>query len=166
VRYWKKRPKLAHRLHTEGPNPRARNVLSVLMQCFAITCVASLIWLLCGYSLAFTEANGFIGSFDKVLFAGITEDSMSGSIPETLFALFQMTFAVITPALIFGGFAERVRFGAVMLFSSLWLLLVYIPVTHWVWVPAAGWRNAACWILPAVPWCISRPVWSASMSRS
>jgi Amt family ammonium transporter len=125
-------------LHTEGPSPRARNVLSVLMQCFAITCVASLIWLLCGYSLAFTEANGFIGSFDKVLFAGITEDSMSGSIPETLFALFQMTFAVITPALIFGGFAERVRFGAVMLFSSLWLLLVYIPVTHWVWGPG-GW---------------------------
>lgn len=117
---------------------RARNVLSVLMQCFAITCVASLIWLLCGYSLAFTEANGFIGSFDKVLFAGVLEDSMSGSIPESLFALFQMTFAVITPALIFGGFAERVRFGAVMLFSSLWLLAVYIPVTHWVWGPG-GW---------------------------
>jgi Amt family ammonium transporter len=117
---------------------RARNVLSVLMQCFAITCVASLIWLLCGYSLAFTEANGFIGGFSNVLFANITEGSVSGSIPESLFALFQMTFAVITPALIFGGFAERVRFGAVMLFSSLWLLLVYVPVTHWVWGPG-GW---------------------------
>lgn len=117
---------------------RARNVLSVLMQCFAITCVASLIWLLCGYSLAFTEANGFIGGFDNVLFANITEGSVSGSIPESLFALFQMTFAVITPALIFGGFAERVRFGAVMIFSSLWLLLVYVPVTHWVWGPG-GW---------------------------
>jgi len=117
---------------------RARNVLSVLMQCFAITCMASLIWLLCGYSLAFTEANGFIGSLDKVLFAGVMEDSMAGAIPESLFALFQMTFAVITPALIFGGFAERVRFGAVMLFSALWLLLVYVPVTHWVWGPG-GW---------------------------
>ncbi|MGA0806930.1 MAG: ammonium transporter, partial [Pseudohongiellaceae bacterium] len=106
---------------------RARNVLSVLMQCFAITCVASLIWLLGGYSLAFTEANGFIGGLDKVLFANITEATLAGSIPESLFALFQMTFAVITPALIFGGFAERVRFGAVMLFSSLWLLLVYVP---------------------------------------
>jgi len=117
---------------------RSRNVLSVLMQCFAITCVASLIWLLCGYSLAFTEANGFIGGLDNVLFASIKEDSVSGTIPESLFALFQMTFAVITPALIFGGFAERVRFGAVMLFSSLWLLLVYVPVTHWVWGPG-GW---------------------------
>lgn len=117
---------------------RARNVLSVLMQCFAITCVASLIWLLCGYSLAFTEANGFIGGLDNILFANILEGSVSGSIPESLFALFQMTFAVITPALIFGGFAERVRFGAVMLFSSLWLLLVYVPVTHWVWGPG-GW---------------------------
>jgi Amt family ammonium transporter len=100
--------------------------------------VASLIWLLCGYSLAFTEANGFIGGLDNVLFANIKEDSVSGTIPESLFALFQMTFAVITPALIFGGFAERVRFGAVMLFSSLWLLLVYVPVTHWVWGPG-GW---------------------------
>lgn len=117
---------------------RARNVLSVLMQCFAITCVASLIWLLCGYSLAFTEANGFIGGLDNVLLANVMEGSISGSIPESLFALFQMTFAVITPALIFGGFAERVRFGAVMVFSSLWLLLVYVPITHWVWGPG-GW---------------------------
>lgn len=114
---------------------RTRNVLSVLMQCFAITCVASLVWLLVGYSLAFTESNGFIGGFSKVMFAGVTEEAVSGDIPETLFALFQMTFAVITPALIFGGFAERVRFGAVMLFSVIWLLLVYIPVTHWVWGP-------------------------------
>lgn len=117
---------------------RTRNVLSVLMQCFAITCVASLVWLLVGYSLAFTESNGFIGGFSKVMFAGVTEEAVSGDIPETLFALFQMTFAVITPALIFGGFAERVRFGAVMLFSVIWLLLVYIPVTHWVWGPG-GW---------------------------
>jgi ammonium transporter, Amt family len=117
---------------------RTRNVLSVLMQCFAITCVASLVWLVLGYSLAFSTGNGFIGGLDKILFAGVTEDAISGTIPESLFALFQMTFAIITPALIFGGFAERVRFGAVMLFSVLWLLVVYIPVTHWVWA-ADGW---------------------------
>jgi len=117
---------------------RTRNVLSVLMQCFAITCVASLVWLVLGYSLAFSEGNGFIGGLDKILFAGVTEEAISGTIPESLFALFQMTFAIITPALIFGGFAERVRFGAVMLFSVLWLLVVYIPVTHWVWA-ADGW---------------------------
>lgn len=117
---------------------RTRNVLSVLMQCFAITCVASLVWLLVGYSLAFSEGNGFIGSLDKTLLAGVGEGSVAGSIPESVFVLFQMTFAVITPALIFGGFAERVRFGAVMLFSVLWLLLVYIPVTHWVWA-SDGW---------------------------
>jgi Amt family ammonium transporter len=117
---------------------RTRNVLSVLMQCFAITCVASLVWLLVGYSLAFSGGNGFIGSLDKTLLAGVGEGSISGSIPESVFVLFQMTFAIITPALIFGGFAERVRFGAVMLFSVLWLLLVYVPVTHWVWA-SDGW---------------------------
>lgn len=117
---------------------RTRNVLSVLMQCFAITCVASLVWMVVGYSLAFGEGNGFIGGFSKVLFAGVTEDAVAGTIPESVFALFQMTFAIITPALIFGSFAERVRFGAVMLFSVLWLLVVYVPVTHWVW-SADGW---------------------------
>jgi len=117
---------------------RTRNVLSVLMQCFAITCVASLVWILLGYSLAFSEGNGFIGSLDKALLAGVAEGSLSGSIPESVFVLFQMTFAIITPALIFGGFAERVRFGAVMLFSILWLLMVYVPITHWVWA-SDGW---------------------------
>lgn len=117
---------------------RTRNVLSVLMQCFAITCVASLVWLLCGYSLAFSAGSGFIGGLDKVLFAGVLEHSTVGELPEALFALFQMTFAIITPALIFGSFAERVRFGSVMLFSVLWLLLVYVPITHWVWAEG-GW---------------------------
>ena len=117
---------------------RVRNVLSVLMQCFSITCVASLVWLILGYSLAFSEGNGFIGGFSNVLFANIAEDTVSGTIPESLFALFQMTFAVITPALIFGGFAERVKFSGVMLFSVLWLILVYAPVTHWVWAEG-GW---------------------------
>ena len=117
---------------------RTRNVLSVLMQCFAITCVASIVWLVVGYSLAFDEGNGLIGGLSKVLFAGVSQEAMAGAIPESVFALFQMTFAIITPALIFGGFAERVRFGAVMLFSILWLLLVYVPITHWVWA-ADGW---------------------------
>ena len=117
---------------------RTRNVLSVLMQCFAITCVASLVWLVIGYSLAFAEGNGFIGGTSKALFAGVSQEAVAGVIPESVFALFQMTFAIITPALIFGGFAERVRFGSVMLFSMLWLLLVYVPVTHWVWA-ADGW---------------------------
>ena len=116
---------------------RSQNVLSVLMQCFAITCMVSILWLLCGYSIAFGEGNAFIGDFSKALFANVQEDSLSGSIPESVFALFQMTFAIITPALIVGGFAERMRFSSVLLFSALWLLLVYAPVTHWIW--GGGW---------------------------
>jgi len=117
---------------------RVRNVLSVLMQCFSITCVATLVWLICGYSLAFSEGNAFVGGFGNIMFANIMEGTVSGTIPESLFALFQLTFAVITPALIFGGFAERVKYSGVMLFSILWLLLVYAPITHWVWAEG-GW---------------------------
>ena len=119
---------------------RSRNVLSVLMQCFSITCMASLIWLIAGYSLAFGDggsANAVIGNLDNLLMGKIAEDSMTGDIPESVFAMFQMTFAVITPALIVGAFAERMRFGAMMLFSALWLLAVYVPITHWVW--GGGW---------------------------
>ncbi|KAG1658063.1 Ammonia channel [Nymphon striatum] len=114
-----------------------KNVLSVLMQCFAIAGIASIFWLVIGYSLAFDEGNPYFGGFSKVLFAGVTEDAMSGDIPESLFALFQMTFAVITPALIIGGFAERTKFSAVLLFTIFWLILVYAPITHWVW--GGGW---------------------------
>jgi Amt family ammonium transporter len=117
---------------------RSKNVLSVLMQCFSITCIASILWFTVGYSLAFGEGNAWIGDFSKVFLAGITEDSVSGTIPETVFSAFQMTFAVITPALIVGAFAERARFSAVILFSALWLLIVYAPVTHWVW-SSTGW---------------------------
>lgn len=116
---------------------RSKNVLSVLMQCFVITCLVSVLWLLLGYSLAFTPGNGFIGGLDKLLFAGVGEDAMSGSIPEVAFAVFQLTFAVITPALVVGSFAERMRFPAMVAFSALWLLLVYVPVCHWVW--GGGW---------------------------
>jgi Amt family ammonium transporter len=116
---------------------RTKNVLSILLQCFAIAGVVSILWLLVGYSIAFAEGNAFAGGLSKFLFAGVLEDSVSGSIPESLFAMFQMTFAIITPALVIGGFAERTKFSAVMLFSALWLIVVYCPVTHWVW--GGGW---------------------------
>jgi len=119
---------------------RSKNVLSVLMQCFTITCLMSILWLVVGYSLAFGDGgslNQFVGGLGNFLMGGIQEETLSGSIPESNFALFQMTFAIITPALIVGGFAERMRFSAVVLFSAAWLLLVYAPVCHWVW--GGGW---------------------------
>lgn len=121
---------------------RSKNVLSVLMQCFAITCLMSILWMFIGYSLAFGDggaANAYIGGLDNLLLGGIVESTVSGSIPESVFALFQMTFAVITPALIVGGFAERMRFSAVVLFSAAWLILVYAPICHWVW--GGGWLS-------------------------
>ncbi len=118
---------------------RSKNVLSVLMQCFAIAGMASILWLIVGYSLAFGTGNAWIGDFSKVMMAGIGRDTLSGSIPEPLFMLFQMTFAIITPALIIGGFAERMKFSSMLLFSALWLILVYAPVTHWVW--GGGWLS-------------------------
>ncbi len=120
---------------------RSKNVLSVLMQCFALTCLMSLLWFAVGYSIAFgsdgVEQGAFIGDFGNVFFASMTMDSLNGGIPAVLFAMFQMTFAIITPALIVGGFAERMRFSAMLLFCSIWLLVVYAPVCHWVW--GGGW---------------------------
>ena len=116
---------------------RSKNVLSVLMQCFSIACVASVVWFVAGYSLAFSEGNNFIGDLSNMFLANVTEDSMSGDIPESVFLMFQMTFAIITPALVIGGFAERIKFSAVMLFTVFWLLAVYAPVCHWVW--GGGW---------------------------
>lgn len=116
---------------------RVKNVLSVLMQCFAITCVVSILWLLVGYSLAFSEGNAFIGGLSNVLLSQTLEGTLNGDIPDSAFAMFQLTFAIITPALIVGGFAERMRFSSMLLFSALWLLMVYVPVTHWVW--GGGW---------------------------
>ncbi len=116
---------------------RVKNVLSILMQCFAITCMVSVLWLLVAYSMAFSEGNDFVGGFSNVLMAGVMEDSMIGDIPESVFAMFQLTFAIITPALIVGAFAERMRFSAMMLFTGLWVLIVYAPITHWVW--GGGW---------------------------
>jgi Amt family ammonium transporter len=116
---------------------RRKNILSILMQCFSIAALSSILWFVVGYSLAFGEGNAWIGDFSKVLMVGITKETLVGDIPESLFALFQMTFAVITPALIIGAYAERMKFSAVLIFSGLWLLAVYSPVTHWVW--GGGW---------------------------
>jgi Amt family ammonium transporter len=120
---------------------RSKNVLSVLMQCFALTCLMSILWFAVGYTIAFgsegVEQGAWIGDFGNIFFAAITMNSVSGDIPATLFAIFQMTFAIITPALIVGGFAERMRFSAMLIFSSIWLLVVYAPVCHWVW--GGGW---------------------------
>jgi Amt family ammonium transporter len=116
---------------------RRKNILSILMQCFAIAGVSSILWFIVGYSLAFGEGNAWIGDFSKVLMVGMTKETLAGDIPESLFMLFQMTFAVITPALIVGAYAERMKFSAVLLFSGLWLLIVYAPITHWVW--GGGW---------------------------
>jgi len=116
---------------------RVKNVLSVLMQCFAITCMVSVIWLVIGYSLAFDTGNDVIGGLSKVFMAGVTEDSVSNGLPESVFSMFQLTFAIITPALIVGVFAERMRFSSMMLFSGLWVVIVYAPITHWVW--GGGW---------------------------
>ncbi|HEY7240076.1 MAG TPA: ammonium transporter [Burkholderiales bacterium] len=116
---------------------RAKNVLSVLMQCFSITCVVTLAWVALGYSVAFGDGNGWWGGLGKVFLAGIDVKTIRGSIPETVFAMYQLTFAIITPALVIGAYAERVRFTGMLLFSLLWLLVVYCPVAHWVW--GDGW---------------------------
>ncbi len=116
---------------------RSKNVLSVLMQCFAIACVASLIWLSVGYSLSFSGDGAFIGDLSKAFMSGVFEDTLSGDIPESLFAMFQMTFVIITPALIVGAFAERMKFSSMLIFSGLWIVCVYAPICHWVW--GGGW---------------------------
>ena len=116
---------------------RSRNVLSILMQCFTIACAMSLLWFAVGYSLAFSGNGAWIGNLDKAFLSGVTVDSMTGSIPESVFVVFQMTFIMITPALFVGGFAERMNFSAMSVFSILWSLIVYVPVCHWVW--GGGW---------------------------
>jgi len=121
---------------------RTKNVLSVLMQCFTITCLMSILWLVVGYSLAFSDGgavNQFVGGLSNFFLGGIAEDTLEGTIPASSFIAFQMTFAIITPALIVGGFAERMRFSAVVMFSAAWLLLVYAPICHWVW--GGGWLS-------------------------
>ena len=118
---------------------RAKNVLSVMMQCFAITCLVTILWTVYGYGLAFGDGGGlnaFVG-MGKFFLSGVGVDSMNGTIPETVFQMFQLTFAIITPALIVGAFAERMRFSSMMAFMALWVTIVYAPVAHWVW--GGGW---------------------------
>lgn len=116
---------------------QSKNVLSVMMHCFAIACLASLLWLFGVYSLAFDEGNAFIGGLGKVMLNDVGWDTLSGDIPESVFFMFQMTFAIITPALIVGAYVERIKFSAVLMFTGLWMVFVYAPVTHWVW--GGGW---------------------------
>ncbi len=112
---------------------RAQNTLSVLMNCFAIACVMSIVWLVAGYSVAFGDGGAVWGGLGKVFLTGVGTDSLSGTLPETVFFMFQMTFAIITPALIVGAYVERIHFSFVIVFSALWGLIVYAPVTHWIW---------------------------------
>ena len=116
---------------------RSKNVLSVLAQCFGIACIASIVWIICGYSIAFSGDGEYFGNLDKLFLNGVSLDSLSGDIPETLFVMFQMTFAIITPALIVGAYVERIKFVSVMMITIFWLIIVYAPVTHWIW--GGGW---------------------------
>ena len=116
---------------------KSKDILSVLMQCIAVACLASLIWLAVGYSLAFADGSQWVGGLQKSFFSGVERSSLSGDIPESVFFMFQMTFAIITPALMVGAYVERIKFSAVLLFSGLWIVIVYAPVTHWIW--GGGW---------------------------
>jgi len=119
-----------------GGMVRKKNVLATVMQSFAITCLVTVLWMIIGYTLAFSDggaANPFVGGLSKILLRGIGVDTLSGTIPESLFMVFQMTFAIITPALICGAFADRMKFSSMLVFMGLWLILVYAPICHWVW---------------------------------
>ncbi len=132
---------------------RARNVLSVFMHCYSVACLMSVLWFLVGYSIAFGHSeSGFWGGLGKVGLSGVTADTLSGTLPEILFFAFQMTFAIITPALIVGAYVERINFAFMLLFSGLWMLLCYAPVVHWVWGGGRlciGSGVAACWPMAA-----------------
>ena len=116
---------------------RSKNALSVMMQCFAITCLVTVLWALYAYSLAFSEGGAYVGGLSKMFMNGVGVDTLSGTIPETVFSIFQLTFAIITPALIVGAFAERMKFSAMLWFMGLWVTFVYAPICHWVW--GGGW---------------------------
>ena len=120
-----------------GGMVRAGSVVSVMMQCFAITCLVTILWLIAGYSLAFGDSLAVVGALNKILYSGVGDDVLWGAIPEPVFATFQLTFTIITSALLVGTFVERLRFSAVLLFTAFWTLLVYAPVTHWIW--GGGW---------------------------
>ncbi len=116
---------------------RSSNILSVLVHCFSIACLASVVWLVCGYSLSFSGDGSYIGDLSKIFLKGVSTSTEAGNLPEDVFFMFQMTFAIITPALIVGAYVERIKFSAVLWISGLWLIAVYAPVTHWIW--GGGW---------------------------
>jgi len=118
-----------------GGMVRKKNVLSIMAQSFAICCLVSVIWMVIGYSLAFSEGNAFVGGLSNMFVSGMTVGQVNGTIPESVFFVFQMTFAIITPALITGAFADRMKFSAMLLFVAIWSVVVYSPITHWVWGP-------------------------------
>ena len=115
----------------------SKNLISVLIQCFAVACLMSITWFIVGYSIAFTETGEYFGNLSKAFLNNVGTDSEFAGLPETVFFMFQMTFAIITPALIVGAFVERAKFLAVLLFSLIWLIIVYAPITHWIW--GGGW---------------------------
>ena len=149
-----------------GGMVRKKNLLSTMMHSFSVTALVSILWVICGYSLAFTPGNSIIGGLDRLFLNGMSLDAHkqmvtvapnAGSIPETVFMLFQMTFAIISTAIITGAFAERMKFSAMMLFSGLWMLLVYVPSAHWVW-GGVLWRPTAFSTTRVARWCTSTPV--------
>ena len=117
---------------------RASNILSVLMHCFTIACISSIAWLVIAYSLAFSGTGAYVGDLGNLFLASLSRESMSGDIPESVFFMFQMTFAIITPALIVGAYPERIKFSFVAVFSLLWVILIYAPIVHWIWAEG-GW---------------------------
>src|SRR4030088_3058227 len=128
-----------------GGMVRKMNVLTTVMQSFAITCLVTVLWMIVGYSLAFTEGNPFFGGFSRLLLEGMTVESindLANTIPESVYMCFQMSFAIITPALLWGAFADRMKFSALLWFIGLWAVLVYAPIAHWVWGPG-GFLNDA-----------------------
>ena len=155
---------------------RKKNVLATMAHSFAVTCLVTVIWVVIGYSLAFTPGSPYIGGLDRVLLSGmefvketgkLSVSEIAPTIPESVFIMFQMTFAIITPALITGAFAERMKFSALLIFITLWSIFVYAPVAHWVWERAAGWQCAACSTSLAAPWSTlmpASPAWSPPSS--
>ena len=121
-----------------GGMVRKKNVLATTMQSFAITALMTIVWMVIGYSIAFADGNAYFGGLSKMFLKDMTVDGLSGTIPESVFMTFQMTFAIITPALITGAFADRMKFSSMLVFMTLWSILVYSPITHWVWGPG-GW---------------------------
>lgn len=124
-----------------GGMVRKKNVLSVCAEIFAVACIASIIWFVAGYSLAFTEGSAFLGGWDRLFLSGLDVTSLKGTIPENVFVFFQMTFAIITATLITGALVERMKFSALLVFMSLWMIIVYVPVAHWVWGPGGFLAN-------------------------